>query len=163
MTAAQEQLYQHTLHALTAAGIPLVGLGTFALRYQCPALPRHLVADCDLQLPPDAALLTRLTALLQAAGWAVTLWEHAVTLPLCAAALTGKYYLRARRGAAILDCAYENDFLTWPEFEAASRIRHGLRWLPPAAILRQKQLANRPADLVVLRWWQRHYGPHPTS
>lgn len=163
MTAAQEQLYRRTLHALVAADLPFVGLGTFALRLQCPALPRRLVADCDLQFPPDAAVLTRLTELLQAAGWRLTLWEQPVQLPLQAAELTGKYYLRARRGRAVLDCAYENDFLNWPEFRAAGQWHHGLPLLPPPAILRQKILADRPADHVVLRWWRQRLGPLPAG
>lgn len=163
MTAAQEQLYLRTLHALVAADIPFVALGTFALRRQCPTLPRRLVADCDLQFPPDAAVLTRLTQLLQAAGWRVTLWEQPVQLPPPAAELPGKYYLRARRGQAVLDCAYENDFLSWPEFQAASRWQQGLPLLPPPAILHQKMQADRPADHVVLRWWRRHIGPLPAG
>jgi hypothetical protein len=154
MTAAHERLYLRTLHQLVAAGIPFGGLGTFALRQQCPTLPRRLVADCDLLLPPDPAALNALTALLQAGGWRVTLWEQPVALPLRAANLTGKYYLRARQAGAVLDCAYENDFLGWPAFWAKCHWHQGLPLLTPAAILRQKAQVGRPADRAVLRWWQ---------
>lgn len=154
MTAAHEQLYLRTLHQLAAAGIPFGVLGTFALRQLCPALPRRLVADCDLLLPFDTARLTELGQLLQAGGWHLTLWEQPVALPLQAADLAGKYYLRARQAGAVLDCAYENDFLSWPEFWASCYWHHGLPLLPPAAILQQKALVGRPADLAVLRWWQ---------
>ena len=154
MTAAHERLYLHTLHQLVAAGVPFGVLGTFALRQQCPTLPRRLVADCDLLLPPEPAILNALTNLLRASGWRVTLWEQPVTPPLTAADLAGKYYLRARQGDAVLDCAYENDFLDWPAFWANCQWHHGLPLLTPAAILRQKAQVGRPADLAVLHWWQ---------
>jgi hypothetical protein len=155
MTAAHEQLYLRTLHQLVAAGIPFGVLGTFALRLHYPTLPRRLVADCDLLLPPIPAGLNALTELLQAGGWAVTLWEQPVTLPLQPIDLTGKYYLRARQAGAVLDCAYENDFLSWPEFWASCHWHQELPLLTPTAILRQKAQVARPADLAVLRWWQR--------
>ncbi|QNH63072.1 hypothetical protein [Hymenobacter sediminicola] len=154
MTAAHERLYLRTLHQLVAAGIPFGVLGTFALRQHCPDLPRRLVADCDLLLPPALDSLNILVRLLQAAGWHVTLWQEPVVLPLHFADLAGKYYLRARQADAILDCDYENDFLSWPEFWAECRWHHGLPLLLPGAILQQKNLAGRPTDLDFLRWWQ---------
>lgn len=163
MTAAHEQLYLRTLRQLVAAGLPFVGLGTFALRRQCPALPRRLVADCDLQFPPDAAVLTRLTELLQADAWRVTLWEEPVQLPLTSAALAGKYYLRARRAGAVLDCTYENVYLSWPETLAASYCYEGLPQLRIAVILHHKALTGRPTDLRLLRWWQQTIGPLPAA
>lgn len=155
MTAAHERLYLRTLRQMVAAGLPFGALGTFALRRHYPALPRRLVADCDLLLPPDPLTLSALTHLLQATGWRVTLWEQPVALPLRPADLAGKYYLRARQAGAVLDCAYENDFLSWPEFRAECQWYEGLPLLAPAAILRQKAQVGRPADLAVLRWWQR--------
>lgn len=163
MTAAHERLYLRTLHQLVAADVPFGVLGTFALRQQCPTLPRCLVADCDLLLPPDPACLNALTNLLQAAGWRVTLWEHPVVLPLRATDLTGRYYLRAWQAGAVLDCAYENDYLDWPEFWAGCRWHYGLPLLEPAAILRQKAQVGRPADLAVLRWWQQAVGALATG
>ncbi|GAB3842724.1 hypothetical protein [Hymenobacter jeollabukensis] len=159
MTATHEQLYRRTLRALVAAGVPFVVLGTFALRRQCPPLPRRLVADCDLQLPPNEAVLTHLTQLLQAAGWQVTLWEKPVQLPLTTAALAGKYYLRARRVGAVLDCTYEHDSLSWPEFQASSYHHEGLPLMRAAAILQQKAQIGRPRDLALLDWWQQTIGP----
>ena len=111
------------------------------------------MADCDL-LPPDSAGLNTLTNLLQATNWRITLWEQPVELPLRPTDLMGKYYLRARQAGAMLDCAYENDFLSWPEFRASCQWHHGLPLLTPAAILRQKAQVGRPPDLAVLRWWQ---------
>lgn len=159
MTAAHEQLYRRTLHALVAAGVPFVGLGTFALRQQCPALPRRLVADCDIQLPADAQVLMRLVTLLQTAGWQVTLWEQPVPLPLTAAALAGKYYLRARRAGAVLDCSYEHDDLLWPAFQAVSTWQQGLPLAGVDFILQQKAQLHRPTDQALLRWWQRQPRP----
>ena len=155
MTASHERLYLRTLHQLVAAGLPFGGLGTFALHRHCPAFPRRLVADCDLLLPPAPTALNALTDMLQASGWRVTLWEQPVALPLTGADLAGKYYLRARQAGAVLDCAYENDFLGWPEFRAECHWHQGLPLLTPAAILRQKAQVGRPADQAVLRWWQR--------
>lgn len=161
MTAAHEQLYLRTLRALLGAGVPFVVLGTFALRRQCPQLPRRLVADCDLQLPPDPAVLNQLTQLLQAAGWRVTLWEAPVQLPLAAAELAGKYYLRARRAGAALDCTYEHDSLDWPAFQARSHWCEELPLLRAAAILQQKAQIERPRDRTLLGWWQETIGPLP--
>lgn len=158
MTAVHEQLYQRTLHELVAAGVVFGVLGTFALRQQQPRLPRRLVADCDLLLPFNLANLSRLVAVLQAAGWQVSLWDEPVELPLRAEALAGKYYLRAQRAGAVLDCAYENDFLSWPEFWAECRWRQGLPLLSVTALLRQKAQCNRPADQAVLRWHTRMTG-----
>ncbi|MGI4740831.1 MAG: hypothetical protein ACRYG7_37150 [Janthinobacterium lividum] len=155
MTAAHERPYRRTLHQLVAANVPFGVLGTFALRQHCPTLPRRLVADCDLLLPPDPPVLNRLTSLLQASGWRVTLWEQPVAVPLRAADLAGKYYLRARQADAVLDCAYENDYLSWPEFWAKCQWHHGLPLLARAAVLRQKAQVGRPADLAVLRWLSR--------
>ena len=154
MTAAHGLLYLRTLHQLVAAGVPFGILGTFALRQHCPALPRRLVADCDLLLPPDPAVLTTMAHLLQAGGWHLTLWEQPVTLPFQAADLAGKYYLRAQQAGATLDCAYENDYQSWPEFEAGCCWLHGLPLWNLEAILHQKAQVGRPADLDVLRWWQ---------
>jgi hypothetical protein len=154
MTAAHEQLYLRTLHQLVAAGIPFGVLGTFALRQHCPTLPRRLVADCDLLLPPDLATLNALSTLLLTSSWRVTIWEQPVIMPLQATDLAGKYYLRARHAGAVLDCAYENDFLSWPEFRAGCHWHHGLPLLTTAGILQQKAQTGRPADLAVLRWWQ---------
>ncbi|MCC3160739.1 hypothetical protein LJ737_26115 [Hymenobacter sp. 15J16-1T3B] len=159
MTAAHEQLYLRTLRTLVAAGVPFVGLGTFALRRQCPQLPRRLVADCDLQLPPDLAVLNQLTQLLQAAGWCMTLWEAPVQAPLAAAELAGKYYLRARRAGAVLDCTYEHDSLDWPAFQVRSHSCEGLPLLRTAAILQEKAQIGRPRDLALLDWWQKRIGP----
>jgi len=166
MTAVHEQLYLRTLHELVTAGLLFGGLGTFALRQQCPALPRRLVADCDLLLPPNPAGLNTLAQLLQAQGWYVTLWEQPIRLPLQVADLAGKYYLRARQAGAVLDCAYENDHLEWPAFWADCHWHQGLPLLKPAAILWQKAQAARPTDLAVLRWCSKqlnHRYSIPTS
>jgi hypothetical protein len=151
MTRAHEQLYLLTLHSLVAAGFDFCVLGTFGLRLQCPRLPRRLVADCDLLLPADPAGLTALVSHLEAGGWVVSLWEQPVPRPLTAELLAGKYYLRARQAGAVLDCAYENEYLDWSDF-AARRIWHrGLPLLATTHILAQKARCNRPADQLVLR------------
>ncbi|GAA4023208.1 hypothetical protein GCM10022409_03790 [Hymenobacter glaciei] len=163
MTAAHERLYLRTLHQLVAAGVPFGVWGTFALRQHCPTLPRRLVADCDLLLPPDPAILNTLTNVLQAGGWRVTLWEWPVSPPLLATELRGKYYLRARQASAVLDCTYENDRLDWPAFWANCEWQHGLPLLKPTAIMRQKRQLRRPTDLAVLRWWQQVDAPSAGS
>ena len=154
MTRAQEQLYLRTLHQLVAAGVEFCVLGTFGLRQQCPELPRRLVADCDLMLPADTAVITALVRNLQAAGWVVSLWEQPVPQPLIAELLAGKYYLRARQAGAVLDCAYENDYLSWPDFVDRCRWHNGLPLLAIEHILTQKAQCNRPADRLILRWYQ---------
>lgn len=151
MTPAHEQLYRSTLRDLMAAGIEFCVIGSFALRLQCPALPSRFVHDCDLMLPPDVASLNALAQHLQTAGWAVTLWEAPVQLPLAAEQLAGKYYLRARQAGAVLDCSYENDYLTWPEFIARLRWQDGLPLLLPEHILFQKAQRNNAADREVIQ------------
>lgn len=150
MTRAHEQLYLRTLHNLVAAGFDFCVLGTFGLRLQYPRLPRRLVADCDLLLPADPAGLTALVSHLETGGWVVSLWEQPVPRPLTTELLAGKYYLRARQVGAVLDCAYENDYLDWPDFEARCIWHHGLPLLATAHILAQKARCNRPADQLVL-------------
>jgi hypothetical protein len=151
MTRAHEQLYLRTLHSLVAAGFDFCVLGTFGLRQQIPRLPRRLVADCDLLLPADPAGLTALVSHLEASGWVVSLWEQPVPRPLTIELLAGKYYLRARQAGAVLDCAYENDYLDWHAFEARLIWHRGLPLLATAHILAQKTWCNRPADKLVLR------------
>ena len=150
MTVAHERLYLRTLHDLAAAGITFCVIGSFGLRLQRPALGRRWVADCDVQLPSELENLTRLVHHLQAGGWRVTVWEQPLRLPLRAAALAGKYYLRARQGGAVLDCSYENDFWPWAEFAAATQLQAELPILAVEAILRQKALCGRATDRALL-------------
>lgn len=152
MTPAHEQRYLHTLRELVASGVDFCVIGTFALRLHCPKLPRRLVHDCDLMLPRNPATLTALVRHLQAASWQVTLWDEPVQLPLDQEILTGKYYLRARQAGAVLDCAYENDYLTWPEFVKCRQWLQGLPLLPVENILFQKSQYTKPASREVIRW-----------
>jgi hypothetical protein len=154
MTSAHEQLYLRTLRALVATGVEFCVIGTFALRLQCPTLPRRLVGDCDLMLPSNPATLTELVQQLQHSGWEITLWNEPIQLPLTVEQLAGKYYLRARQAGAMLDCSYENDYLTWDEFTARTTWHQGLPLLPVEDILRQKLLLNKPAGQEVIRWYQ---------
>jgi hypothetical protein len=154
MTATHEQLYLRTLHELVAAGVVFGVFGTFALRCQFPALPRRLVADCDILLPFEVDNLTALVSSLQAAGWRVSVWGEPLCLPLHVEQLAGKYYLRAQRAGAVLDCTYENELLDWPEFRAHCHWQQGLPLLGLEAVLLQKAQVNRPADQRVLQWMQ---------
>lgn len=154
MTRAHEHLYIRTLRGLVAAGVDFCVLGTFGLRWQCPALRRRFVADCDIMLPADLACLTTLVQYLQAAGWHITLWQQPVRLPLRAATLVGKYYLRAHQAGAVLDCAYENDYLSWDEFAARRCGHNGLPVVAAEHILAQKAQCQRPADQLLLRRYQ---------
>lgn len=151
MAPVHEQLYLRTLHELVAAGVDFCVIGTFALRLQCPTLPRRLVGDCDLMLPYNLFTLNKLVRHLQAAGWKITLWDEPVHLPLTSEILAGKYYLRARHAGAVLDCSYENDYLTWPEFTSCRQWQRGLPLLPVAEILFQKSQLNGPAGREVIR------------
>ena len=151
MTAAHERLYLRTLHELATASITFCVIGSFGLRLQHPDVERRWVADCDVQLPPrPLANLAQLVRVLQAGGWRVALWEQPVRLPLRAANLAGKYYLRARQGGAVLDCSYENDYWSWAEFAASTRQQAGLPVLAVEAILRQKGLCGRATDRALL-------------
>ena len=158
MTPGDEQLYLRTLHDLVATGLDFCLIGTFALRLHCPALPRHLVHDCDLMLPAQPAQLTALVQHLHESGWQVTLWDEPVQLPLTAVQLAGKYYLRARQAGAILDCAYENDYRTWPEFVSRRQWQRGLPVLSAEEIVAQKRQLGKPAGQAVIRLYQQLAG-----
>ncbi|MGI4872605.1 MAG: hypothetical protein ACRYFX_15685 [Janthinobacterium lividum] len=151
MNAAHEHLYQRTLHELIMAGVEFCIIGTYGLRPQCPALAHHPVPDCDLMLPPTLPNLNALVHCLQTDGWAVTLWEQPVQLPLTAGEIVGKYYLRARQAGAVLDCSYENDFQTWADFASQLHWHEGLPLASVAHILFQKVQCGRPGDREVLR------------
>lgn len=154
MHPAQEQLYWHTLRELVAAGIEFCVIGTFALRQQFPALADWPVQDCDILLPNHLPMLNRLAAHLQAAGWEIHLWQEPVGLPLTAAQLAGKYYLRARQAGATLDCTYECEWLDWPTVATGCRGLRGVPLASPEHTLFLKSRRNSPADQHVIRLCQ---------
>lgn len=154
MTARHEQLYRRTLHRLASHHLPFCVIGSFALYLHDPALPRRLVHDCDLLLPDDPALLNAVAGHLQHAGWQLTLWEVPCRLPLTAAELAGKYYLRARLHTAVLDCSYANVQLSWAACLRHTQQQQGLPVLAPAEVLRAKMALNRPQDQRILQFYQ---------
>lgn len=150
LSPAAEQLYLRALRELVAHGFTFCVTGTFALRRHYPELPPELVADCDLQLPSDPTPLGELVRYLQRAGWQVSLWEVPVQLPLTAAQLAGKYYLRARQADAVLDCSYENDEFGWADFAARLQWRQGLPLASAEQILYLKAQRATLADQQVI-------------
>lgn len=97
--------------------MPLV-IGSFALERIAPELLDHAPRDLDLLLPDELALLDEAREALADLGYLVTSWEEPLTLPLDRAQLSGRYYLRARREAVIVDLTYE---CPWLDYHAALR------------------------------------------
>ena len=159
MSPEHEQLYRHTLRDLVAAGVEFCVIGSFGLRLQCPALAARPAHDCDLLLPFAILQLNAVVQQLQAAGWEVTLWEEPVRLPLTAAQLRGKYYLRARQAGAVLDLSFENAFMGWEEFAPQRQWRAGIPVASRAHLLYQCARRNTAADQEALRLCGAAAGP----
>lgn len=101
--------------ALQQRGVVPLVIGSFALVRIAPQLLDHTPRDLDLLLPDDLSTLEGAHETLVHLGYLVTSWEEALTLPLDRAQLSGRYYLRARREAVIVDLTYECPRLDYHE------------------------------------------------
>ncbi len=153
---AEHRAYLEVLHRLRERSVAFTVTGSFALRLYMDALDGEPVPDCDLFLAPAQDNLQRWAATLVEEGWALTVWGEPVSPPLDPEHLRGKYYVRAKKGALVLDGTYEHDTLSLEELLARSSRLQGLRVMDLDTLLALKRKRATPRDLEqvarVERW-----------
>jgi hypothetical protein len=143
--------YLRVLHQLQARGVAFALTGSFALRLHMDALGGEPVPDCDLFLSPSPDNLQRWAALLAEDGWTLSVWNEPLRLPLEPEALRGRYYVRARRGAWVMDGTYEHDTLALPAVVAQAPRIHGLPVVELELVLAFKRERGSPRDVEQVR------------
>jgi hypothetical protein len=100
--------YLPILQLLHSSGVQFAAIGTWALKVYFPdKMADYVLHDCDVVLAPDLENVRRAIRVLRAAGWEVTSWDEPVFPDAAAAALNGRFYLRAFSGPLTLDLTYE--------------------------------------------------------
>lgn len=154
----EHRAYLDVLHRLSERGVAFTVTGSFALRLYMDALDGEPVPDCDLFLAPALDNLQRWAATLVEEGWALTIWGEPVSPPLDPEYLRGKYYVRAKKGALVIDGTYEQDTLSLEDVLAESSSIQGLRVMDLDTLLALKRARATPRDLEqvaqVERWRQ---------
>lgn len=151
-------IYLDVLHRLEAHGVAYALTGSLALRLYMEDLDGERVPDCDLFLDPAPDNLQRWARLLHEDGWALTVWERPVAPPLDWEALRGKYYVRARKDAWVVDGTYEHDTVSPRAMvEGAQRLR-GLPVMDLETILALKRARGTPRDWEQVRRVERWRG-----
>jgi hypothetical protein len=157
---SEHRAYLEVLHRLRERGVSFAVIGSFALRLHMDALDREPVPDCDLVVDPAPDNLQRWAVLLAEEGWALEVWGQPVSPPLELEHLRGKYYVRARKGAWVLDGTYELDPLPVHELLARTTVLQGLPVADLDTVLALKRSRGTPRDLEVVaqveRWRQGH-------
>lgn len=116
--------YLPILNALAAAGVEHAMIGTAALKLHFPTkMADYALKDCDLVLAPDEKNVLLAIAVLRAEQWEVFSWEKPVFPNATMQELTGRFYLRATKGALMLDLTYECR-IPWEEM-VVGRLSHG--------------------------------------
>jgi hypothetical protein len=139
--------YLELLHRLQSREVRFALTGSFALRLLMDVLGGEPVPDCDLFLEPSADNLQRWAALLVEDGWALTVWNEPLGVPLELERLRGKYYVRARKGALVLDGTYEHDTLEPGALVSGARSLQGLPVMDLDTLLALKRERGTPRDL----------------
>jgi len=155
-------VYLDVLHRLGAHGVAYALTGSLALRLYMDALEGEPVPDCDLFLDPAPDNLQRWARWLHEDGWTLTVWEQPVAPPLDLEALRGKYYVRARKDAAVLDGTYEHDTVSPRAVVTGAQRLRGLPVMDLETILALKRERGTPRDLEQV-WqverWRRSHAP----
>jgi hypothetical protein len=153
---AEHHAYLEVLHRLSERSVAFTVTGSFALRLYMDALDGEPVPDCDLFLDPALDNLQRWAAALVEEGWALTVWGEPMSLPLDPNHLRGKYYVRAKKGALVIDGTYEQDTLSLEEILTRSSSIQGLRVMDLDTLLALKRARATPRDVEqvaqVERW-----------
>ncbi|HYH99161.1 hypothetical protein [Hyalangium sp.] len=156
---AEHRAYLQAVRRLQERGVVFAVIGSFALRLRMDALDSEPVPDCDLVVDPAPDNLQRWAATLAEEGWALEVWGQPVSPPLELEHLRGKYYVRARKGALVIDGAYELDLLGVHELLARASPLQGLPVADLDTVLDLKRSRGTPRDLEVVgqveRWRQR--------
>jgi hypothetical protein len=152
--------YLEVLHRLRERGVIFVLAGSFALRLYMDELDGEPVPDCDLFLDPTPDNLQRWAATLAEEGWTLEVWGKRVSPPLEMEHLRGKYYVRAKRDAWVIDGTYEHDTVPMAHFFAEATAVQGLPVMALDRVLALKRERGTPRDLEHVaqaeRWRQRH-------
>jgi hypothetical protein len=134
--------------------------GSLALLLHMDTLDGEPVPDCDLFLDPAPDNLQRWAATLAEKGWALEAWGERVAPPLELEFLRGKYYVRAKKGAWVIDGTYEHDTVPMALFLAGATPIQGLLVTDLDMLLALKRERGNPRDLEHLaqveRWRQSH-------
>lgn len=156
-----DRTYLEVLHRLQERGVTFVLTGSLALRLYMDELDGEPVPDCDLFLDPTPDNLQRWAATLAEEGWTLEVWGERVSPPLDLEHLRGKYYVRAKRGAWVIDGTYEHDTVPMARFFADATPVQGLPVMALDMLLALKRERGTPRDLEhvaqVERW--RHRAP----
>jgi hypothetical protein len=152
--------YLEVLHRLRERGVAFAITGSLALRLYMDELDGEPIPDCDLFLDPAPDNLQRWAATLAEEGWTLELWRERVSPPLDLEHLRGKYYVRAKKGAWVIDGTYEHDRVPMARFLAEATPIQGLPVTDLDLLLALKRERGTPRDLEhvaqVERWRQSH-------
>jgi len=156
----EHRVYLEVLRQLREREVAFAVIGSFALRLHLDALDREPVPDCDLVVDPAPDNLQRWAATLAEEGWALAIWDQPVSPPLDLEHLRGKYYVRARKGALVIDGTFELERLPVHELLARATAVQGLPVADLDTVLALKRSRGTPRDLEVVaqveRWRQSH-------
>jgi hypothetical protein len=157
---ASTRTYLEVLHRLRERGVTFVLTGSLALRLYMDEPDGEPVPDCDLFLSPEPDNLQRWAATLAEMDWTLEVWGERVSPPLDLEHLRGKYYVRAKRGAWVIDGTYEHDTVPMARFFAEAAPVQGLLLMDLDMLLALKRERGTPRDLEqvaqVERWRQHH-------
>lgn len=144
--------YVQELRALHAAGVEFCLFGSLGLLLGGLDLGDYHVPDADVVLPDDLENLSAAAETLMRRGWACTIWELPVGLPLTDKQIRGKYYIRARRAEQTIDLTYELDGPPrFAEWMAGASLRRGVPTADIAMIAECKRRLGRTRDLTLLK------------
>ena len=152
--------YLEVLHRLRERGVAFAITGSLALRLYMDELDGEPIPDCDLFLDPAPDNLQRWAATLVEEGWTLEVWGERVSPPLALEHLRGKYYVRAKKGARVMDGSYEHNSVPISRFLAEATPVQGLPVMELDMLLALKRERGTPRDLEqvaqVERWRQAH-------
>ncbi|XXF76171.1 hypothetical protein P2318_24345 [Myxococcaceae bacterium GXIMD 01537] len=155
----EHSAYLEVLHRLRERGVRFAVTGSLALRLYMDELDGEPVPDCDLFLDPAPDNLQAWAAALANEGWSLAVWGEPVAPPLDLEHLRGRYYVRARKGALVMDGTYEHDAVSLGALVAGAPHVQGLPLTDLEMLLTFKRERGNPRDLEALarveRWRQR--------
>ncbi len=155
---ASPREYLEALHLLREQGVAFAITGSLALRLYMDALDGDPIPDCDLFLDPAPDNLQRWAATLAEEGWTLEVWGERVSPPFELEHLRGKYYVRAKKGALVIDGTYEHDTVPMARLLAEATHVQGLPVMDLDMLLDLKRERGTARDLEhvaqVERWRQ---------
>jgi hypothetical protein len=143
--------YIQTLLALRNSGLEFAAIGTFALKLYFPAqLADYTLKDCDLVMPWNMEQIKLAVATLENLGWKCSVWEEDLPKELSEEWLEGKFYLRARQEAYIIDLTYE-PVIAWEEMAMGITLKNHVPCASLEHVLALKRIKGQPSDLEMVQ------------